>query len=384
MAVELHLSGPGIDERHLLVAGQDELVVGRDADCGICLPDPRRNVSRRHLAVWCEADELHFRVLSVVNGVELPFGEAPPGARGVLPYGQMLKLGDYKLLGAHVPNAPAQPADADGTDPWAVLEREASGFGPSVQPRAAAPVPPATFAAAASGPARADDDPFGEWGFDSTYGPGSRAGAALNALAQPGDGLAAFFRGVGLDAQQLGPLSDGELEEAGRLVRQALLGLLGLHAARAELKRDLRAEDRTMLASSGANPLKEELPAQSHLQYLLGGRAASAGFVRPERALDELLAELLAHDQAMGVAARAVVDGTLREFAPSALKTQLLGGGSRLFEGTRLWDAYVKHHDEQGADMTRWLERLFGKYFTAAYMRETARLKRESTTRPPR
>lgn len=374
MAVELHTSGPGLEDRRLVIEGEAELVLGRDADCGICLPDPRRNVSRRHLAVWCVADELHFRVVSVVNGVDLPFGEAPPGARGVLPHGQMLRLGDYRLLSSAVA-AQQTPASVDEDDPWAALERESSGFGgaPAGQP-----------ASMAAAPASPDEDPFGDWGFDSGFGAEADAPPATggSAAAGSGAGLDAFFRGAGLDPQQLGALSTGELEEAGKLVRMALLGLLTLHASKAELKRDLRAEDRTMLATADNNPLKADGPDEARLRYLLGGRSASMGFIRPERALGELLQELHRHDLAMAVAARAVVEGTLRDLAPAALKTTLPAGGGLLFGGARLWDAYVKLHEERGADLPGWLQQLFGKYFTQAYMRETQRLKREPPTRP--
>ena len=88
MALQLHISGPGLDVLRLLASGDPEQVLGRDADCDICLPDPQRNVSRSHLAVWNADEVLHFRVLSVVNGVTMPFGDAPPGAKGVLLPGQ--------------------------------------------------------------------------------------------------------------------------------------------------------------------------------------------------------------------------------------------------------------------------------------------------------
>lgn len=362
MAIELHISGPGIDERRQLNAGQGEMVLGRDADCHICLPDPLRNVSRRHLAVWCDAEELHFRVLSVVNGVDLPFGEAPPGACGVLPHGQLLKLGDYRLLGAAVAG---QPVDED---PWAVLDRESSG-------------PASQLDAPSTLPAPTEDDPFGEWGFESTFGPGAAGGPLMaGGLAPANDVLAAFLRGAGLDPQKIGTLSEGEVEDLGRLVRMALTGLLELHASKGELKRDLRAEDRTMLAVRDNNPLKSDWHVDTRLQYLLGGRAATVGFVKPERALGELLTELRAHDQAMASAARAVVEGTLHELSPPELSKRLPGADSLLFSGAKLWDAYAKLHEEQGADMPAWLTRLFGKYFTAAYLRETQRIRREAAT----
>ena len=69
MTLELHIAGPGLDVTRSLAAGEPALILGRDADCGVCLPDPQRNVSRRHLSVWNEGDELHFHVLSVVNGI---------------------------------------------------------------------------------------------------------------------------------------------------------------------------------------------------------------------------------------------------------------------------------------------------------------------------
>src|SRR5258706_6667638 len=131
MALQLHVAGPGLDVVRRIEAGEPELVLGRDSDCGVCLPDPQRNVSRRHLSVWLEGDELHFRVLSVVNGVEMPFGDAPPGARGILPLGQTLKLADYSvsasLAPGSVPAAAPAPAPAD---PWAVFDRDGSGVAP--------------------------------------------------------------------------------------------------------------------------------------------------------------------------------------------------------------------------------------------------------------
>ena len=119
MALEIGIAGPGLDTVRRIAPGDAELVLGRDADCDICLPDPQRNVSRRHLAVWNVSGELHFRVLSVVNGVEMPFGEAPPGAQGVLPPGQTLKVGDYLVavipsMQAAAPDAPEPVSTNDG------------------------------------------------------------------------------------------------------------------------------------------------------------------------------------------------------------------------------------------------------------------------------
>ena len=374
MALDLHIAGPGLDVVRRLEPGQPELVLGRDSDCDVCLPDPQRNVSRRHLSLWIEEGELHFRVLSVVNGVEMPFGEAPPGARGVLALGQTLKLAEYSVSGAAVPDTSAQ-----APDPWAVFDRDGSGVAPS------APAGPAPPAAAQTGgfsvPASAEEDPFGEWGFEATFGPGPMGGGALDAgKLAPGD-LTSFFQGLGMDPATLGALSQGEIEAIGHLVRVLVLGVLELHTSAMGVKKELRAEDRTMVAVRDNNPLKTESPQETKLRYLFGGRATSVGFVSPERAARELLVELIAHNNASGTASRAALESTLKEFAPDVLKSRLLGEGTKLFEGTRAWEAYVKYYQEQGRDMPKWAQRLLDKYFTQAYLRESLRIRRETPSR---
>ncbi|HMA07557.1 MAG TPA: FHA domain-containing protein, partial [Ramlibacter sp.] len=167
MALELRIEGPGLDVVRRLEPGQPELVLGRGSECGVCLPDPERKVSRKHLAVWLESGELHFHVLSVVNGVEMPFGEAPPGARGVLPAGQTLTLSEYRLTPRLVPDA------ARHRRPEGIFDREHSGFAPFGDTEAM-PLPPG----GAELGARSDEDPFGEWEFEATFrprGPHARA-----------------------------------------------------------------------------------------------------------------------------------------------------------------------------------------------------------------
>lgn len=370
MALELRIAGPGLDVVRTLEEGAPELVLGRDAECGVCLPDPQRNVSRRHLAVWLKDGELHFRVLSVVNGVEMPFGEAPPGAQGVLPAGQTLKLADYSL------NAKPKEADASA-DPWAVFDREASNLAtvPLQPPRAPAPGHASAFPSGSG----SEDDPFGDWGFETTFGPGAPGAGPMEAGKLAAGDLSSLFRGLGLDLAVIGPLSQGELEAIGRLIRVLLRGVLDLHGAAAGVKESLHAEDRTMVASkAGQNPLKTDWPEDTKLRYLFGGRVSGVGFMGPERAARELLTELVAHQLASGTAVRAALASTLKEFDPAELKTRLLGEGTRFLEGNKAWNAYVKYYEAQGVDIDAWAQRLLDRYFTDAYSKEAMRIKRET------
>lgn len=367
MALELHIFGPELDVVHLLRPGSGELVLGRDSDCTVRLPDPERNVSRRHLALWNEGDVLHFRVLSVVNGVEMPFGEAPPGAQGILPPGGSIGLAEYRI--AVTPREVAEPEPVE--DAWAAFDRGNSGFAVSQSPT----LPASALHSSQS----AEDDPFGEWGFETTQGQSAPGHSAqrVDAPAAAAD-LKPLLRGLGLDAAVVGAFSEGELETLGSLMRNAMIGLFELHASSLGAKDELKAEDRTMLAVKDNNPLTTDWAHDIKLQYMFGGRTASVGFIGPERALAGLLRDLSAHSGASAVAARAAVEGTLREFSPEGLKDRLLANKSRLFEGARAWDAYCGYYAEQQKNMPRWVQRLLAKYYTQAYMRESMRIKRET------
>ena len=187
--------------------------------------------------------------------------------------------------------------------------------------------------------------------------------------------LTAFYRGMGLEESGLGQLSEGELEQLGGLVRVAMIGLLDLYQVKMGLQREMGAEDRTMMATTNNNPLKTEWPLDVRLRYLVGGRTAAAGFISPQRALAELLAELRAHDVAANEGARAVVRGTLQELSPAVIRKA--NGGSRLFEGSKLWEAYVQLHAKQGEDVEAWVQRQFDRHFADTYLREIRRLLRE-------
>jgi predicted component of type VI protein secretion system len=353
MTLEVRVAGPGLDIVRTLEPGGDEVLLGRDADCDICLPDPQRNVSRRHLVLWNEQDELRFRVVSAVNGVQSASGEMPPGSEGVLGAGQVLRIADYGV------SAVAVSLPAAGDDPWAVLDREHAHAGVHAQP--------------AHG--QAEQDPFGDWGFNTTFGPGG-AGGGLDAagLALATD-VSALYRGLGLGRDAV--LTEGELEAIGRMLRTALLGLVQLQAATAGSRQTLKSDDRTVIAPRQGNPLKSEWPAETKLQYLLGGRATGGALLNPERAMRELVTELLAHQSASAAGTKAVVENTLRDFDPAVLRDRLLGG-SKLFEGVRAWDAYGRHYAELARDLPAWVQRLIDRHFTEAYLREFARVKSET------
>jgi type VI secretion system FHA domain protein len=264
-----------------------------------------------------------------------------------------------------------------------VFDNDPAGSADATLPRPAAMTvaPAADFGSPAITP---EEDPFGDWGFESTFGPASDGAGPRSmpqALGAGGPDLASFYRGLGLEKANLGPLSPADLEAAGRAVRVALEGLFQLYASRSRGGEQRSTGAHGVVPVKDNNPLKTDWPADTKLQYLLGGRAASIGFVSPQRALADVVAELLAHDAAMAAAIRSAVEATVQEFAPAALKERLLGSGSKLFEGTRAWDAYSRHYGDKSQNLAQWVQQLLDQYFNEAYLRETQRIKLE--TGPP-
>lgn len=372
MALDIHISGPGFDVTRRLKHGDPALVLGRDADCSVCLPDPERNVSRRHLSVWNENEQLHFHVLSVVNGVEIPAGELPPGARGILGPGHAMFLSAYRLVAQALgddtlPESPPASASAAGSaDPWAEFERQAAELvnGPETVPFQ---LP--------------EDDPFGDWGFHSTFGPGSPGGALRADALAPATDLKPFFAGLGMEAVGNGAFTQGELETIGRLTRIAVQALLQVSQAAAMSRQDAHADERTMVEPRDANPLRMDSPLETKLYFLFGGQAAAAGFMPPDRAVAQVATELAAHQQATSEAVRQAVEGLLQEFEPDALKGRLLGGGPRLFESARAWDAFVKDYAQRKGKQAEWVQQLLDRHFARAYAKALLRAKRNTSAR---
>jgi predicted component of type VI protein secretion system len=362
MALDLHVCGPGLDVHCRLEEGDPAVVLGRDTDCAVCLPDPERNISRRHLSVWNEGGQLHFHVLSVVNGIATAAGELPPGARGVLACGEAMALSAYRIV---VGVAPAEASAARPADPWAEFERQASQLVPDGE--------------GATVPATPDaDDPF-EWGFHSTFGPDSGVGDLDAQALQPAQDLQPFLRGLGLEGHA--GFTQGALENLGRVTRIALQGLLQAAQAAAAARQDARAGDRTTTEVRGLNPLHLEGTLEDKLAFLFGGQLAGGGFLPPDRALAQLAGELTAHQQAMAQAARDTVNAVVQEFDPEALKKRLLAGTARIFESTRAWDAFVRDYAERRAKADEWTAQLMDRHFATAYARAMLRAKRNTPGR---
>lgn len=201
-------------------------------------------------------------------------------------------------------------------------------------------------------------------------------------LPDQSDAWSGFARGLGLPETY--PADAASAERAGAMVRVLIEGVAELLGARADLKRELRAEERTMLSGRDNNPLKAKLSAADLVQYLFAAQT-TGGYMPAERAIRESIAELRVHEHATIAASRAAVEGALRDFEPGRLRKQLAQGKPgifQVFDNARLWEAYEQHYEKRGQHMADWLESVFSRHFMPTYSRETERQKAEGNDAP--
>lgn len=380
MAYLLHFSGPSAFEQAVtLKPGGEPVVVGRDPEAAVYLPDPERLVSRRHLSVEWSEGGARLRVLSP-NGISTDQGDWFSGDQVVLADGQTARLGLFTMRVTAV-----EPASHLESTRFAGMGSRPVPLGPDTRTGVPVPVRPRE-------PEPPPDDPWAEllaeWSQPRHEGappartppPKRPANPPAPSPAMTADprALQALCRGLGVPPPENTAAFDWE--RFGRTVGAAV-ECLGEHlAARAQDRRDLRAEDRTMVAGAQANPLRTAMPARELLHYLLFMPEGAGGFVPPGRALQEAAQDARWHHQASQAAARSLADGTLDEFEPGRLRAELLKGklSIALVDNARLWDLYASDYEKKRQPEGEWAGQLFNRHYMAAYLRELERLRRAS------
>ena len=414
----LHFSGPSSFEQTIaLKPGGEAVVVGRDPEAAVYLPDTERLVSRRHLSIEWSDGGARVQVLSA-NGISTDQGDWFSGDEVVLADGESARIGSFFMIVSAVPAndyldstsfsgmgsrpVPVGPdtraaAPAPGSpekDPWAELAADWS-------PRAADPSDRTRPEPPDAEPLGFDlDDPFtasASWRLNSAsfnavdataplLEPDPLAALAREQVAAPPVpagtptpekmALQSFCRGLGVEPPQV--LVDFDWERAGEAVREVVRCLAEQLAGRNESRQDMRAADRTMLGNAGANPLRDGMPLKEMLQYLLFMPEGAGGFVPATRALREVAQEARWHEAANRAAARGLADGALAEFEPARLRAELLRGklSFALVDSARLWDLYTADYARKGEQPGEWAEQLFNRYYMAAYLRESEKLRR--------
>jgi len=197
--------------------------------------------------------------------------------------------------------------------------------------------------------------------------------------SQRHDGLLdAFLAGAGIpNAIVKEGLTPDMMKAIGALLATAVQGTIELIAARAMLKREVKA-DVTLIATTKNNPLKFLPDAESALLQMFGARIP--GFMAPVEAMRDAFQDLRAHEVGVIAGMRAALADVLRRFEPEELEKRLKRPGvlESLLPNSRearLWQTFTEMYGDISHEAQDDFQTLFGKAFLAAYENEVARLR---------
>jgi type VI secretion system FHA domain protein len=202
------------------------------------------------------------------------------------------------------------------------------------------------------------------------------AAAPLAPAAGDAPLLAALLQGLATPGLRIEQLTPELMLLLGQLLRESTRGAVELLAARAALKREMRAM-MTMIQGRENNPLKFSPTVDAALLHLMGPPVA--GFMPPAPAMRDAFDDLRAHQLGVMAGMKAALDGVLQRFDPQQLESKLSArsGLSGLIPATRkarLWELFQQLFGQLSTEAEDDFNELFGKAFLRAYQDQLDRL----------
>ena len=365
-----------LGSRSCIVFGVSGGSIGRSADNDWVLPDPSRFVSGHHARVLFRNGNWYLQDSST-NGTFLNDDEAPLSKQQptLLSNGDMLRFGEY-----HVVVAVAEASESSGNRTEAIqvggpgraelvsiapaqlqghldaslstsalFRTENSGSQPLQAVGAYGQAVVLPFIGAGTNPAKAAEA-------DSDIIAAKRMERLTRAVrdkeflnvpitlpnSEPSrGGIESFCKGAGLDATALpAEAATAMLQLAGRLMREALVGMKDLEATRAELRHQFRlgpprdAEDEPFRIGAATDELLRSLLAAHDSRRL-----------DPVQWLRQLFEQAKKHQEGIGWAARAGFTEFVRQLDPKELEARFAGSARRgLLSGPNNWERYCEFY----------------------------------------
>jgi type VI secretion system FHA domain protein len=206
----------------------------------------------------------------------------------------------------------------------------------------------------------------------------ARKAAAAPVLTAPI--VQAFLEGAGMAGVKIrDDQAEAFIRECGEVCRAAIEGLMGLLLARATVKEELRAHDRTMVAAHENNPLKLVESVDEAIKFVLDPANRTEAFLPPPKAVADACSDLRSHEIALVAGMRSALLGAIRRFDPAKLERLLeKQGGTSLLANrkAKLWDCFLEHYDKTNSDAEDNFDKVFGADFLRAYQEQVKRLRK--------
>jgi type VI secretion system FHA domain protein len=367
--------------------------IGRDAACSIALEDPNKHMSRFHVEIEEESGVYWMTVVSKVNPVMVKGRRYGPGTRLTLNSGDSFEVAEYEVQvmlpepqpGEARPAAPAAKSPPPSSDPLMQVLTSTQTHGTPLADDDSAerlfnestffggdePTPAA--------PAAKEEPPPEETFVPKKARPAAAPAAASAPSGAMSEALRAFLEGAGVPHKELPPeQSERMLRDCGAILRAAIEGIMLLLLARAEMRKEFEAEERTMVAARDNNPLKLMSDPHEAMDFLFDPAERTDGFLDPVQAVGDACEDLRTHELALMAGMRAAIQGALRRFEPNVIEREFeksQKGFSLASRKARLWELFVVQQDKLARDAQDDFNKVFGRDFMGAYQAQLRRVK---------
>ncbi len=217
--------------------------------------------------------------------------------------------------------------------------------------------------------------------------PAPVAAASRAAAAESVDGaqaLAVLAQALELDPGDLDTAHPMEtIRIVGELLHLTVNGLYQMLEMRAQLKNELRIEDRTMIASRENNPLKHSDSARDALRYLVDVRQhGNKLFLQPSKAIGDAVNDVCAHEMAVMAGTRAALLAALKMFSPETVEKRIKKSGALdsvmpALHRAKLWESFLAMYGELEKEAEDHFDRLLNQEFARAYAEQGKKLRRK-------
>ncbi|MEP6503403.1 MAG: type VI secretion system-associated FHA domain protein TagH [Betaproteobacteria bacterium] len=272
---------------------------------------------------------------------------------------------DFMPARAPAPAAPVRArAAAPAADPLDALDIDLMGGSPAPAPARAQPV---------AAPAVAVQAPVAR-----------TAPPAAVAAVDGAQALAVLAQALELDPADLDMAHPMEtIRIVGELLNLTVSGLYQMLEMRAQLKNELRIEDRTMIASRENNPLKHSDSARDALRYLVDVRQhGNKLFLQPAKAIGDAVNDVCAHEMAVMAGTRAALLAALKMFSPEMVEKRIKKSGALdsvmpALHRAKLWESFLAMYGELEKEAEDHFDRLLNQEFARAYAEQGKKLRRK-------
>jgi type VI secretion system FHA domain protein len=210
--------------------------------------------------------------------------------------------------------------------------------------------------------------------------PVANAGASVDGA----QALAVLAQALDLDPGDLDMAHPMEtIRIVGELLNLTVGGLYQMLEMRAQLKNELRIEDRTMIASRENNPLKHSDSARDALRYLVDVRQhGNKLFLQPAKAIGDAVNDVCAHEMAVMAGTRAALLAALKMFSPEVVEKRIKKSGALdsvlpALHRAKLWESFLTMHGELEKEAEDHFDRLLNQEFARAYAEQGKKLRRK-------